>query len=332
MTHDHLAPGSAVILSQAEFAVVDIETTGFSPTRDAIVEIAVVHLSCGSEPELALDTLVDPRYPHSASLRGREVHGIAPDDLVGAPTIEELAPELWNTLAGRVVVAHNASFDLGFLELAYTRMGATFRPPYVCTLALAKLLGTGSARGLDQLAAGLGLSRAARHAAAEDAALTAFVLESQLGALEVAGLASATSLTQAAARRWDFSCLTRSHLSPLPGALPARRRARSGLSGRLRRDRFRQSVARPTPVTPAQRYFEALGGALLDLILSPEELSLLQQLRCGVSDDEARAAHAAVMSWALVGFARDGHIDEQEVAHLREIRRALSALGWAPGD
>jgi DNA polymerase III epsilon subunit family exonuclease len=102
------------------FAVVDVETTGFDARGyDRIIEVAVVHLDERLRPTAEFSTLVDPQRDVTASW----VHGITDDDVDGAPTFEEIAALLVEQLADRVVVAHNAPFDLRFLGAEFERLG-----------------------------------------------------------------------------------------------------------------------------------------------------------------------------------------------------------------
>ncbi len=102
------------------FAVVDVETTGFSPIRDRIVELAVVVLDPGGREIDAFATLLDPGCGPGPT----HVHGITAEDLVGAPTFAEVHPHLATLLSGRVLVGHNvARFDLEFVREECRRVG-----------------------------------------------------------------------------------------------------------------------------------------------------------------------------------------------------------------
>ncbi len=149
------------------------------PGRDRIIEIAAVLLRPGGSPTLIFDTLVDPRRPVGPS----ELHGLREEDLAGAPKFRRLVPELRQLLAGRVVVAHNASFDARMLgrELAEASWGTAF--PHLCTMRLPLLLGLGHGdEGLQRACekAGVALPKTA-HRAREDALATAGLLSWLLG-------------------------------------------------------------------------------------------------------------------------------------------------------
>src|SRR4051812_14795166 len=98
-------------------AGVDLETTGADPGVDRVVEIGVVLLDEAGGVEHEFSTVVDPGRDVGAT----SIHGIRASDVVGAPTFTEVAPYLAALLSGRVVVAHNALFDLRFLAREFGR-------------------------------------------------------------------------------------------------------------------------------------------------------------------------------------------------------------------
>ena len=113
------------------FAVVDLETTGFSPHAERIVEVAVVVLDGDGVEHEAFCTLVDPERDPGPT----HVHGITADMLVGAPTFAEAHPYVAGLLSGRVVVGHNVDrFDLAFLLAECRRLGDGVEPVGVTTL------------------------------------------------------------------------------------------------------------------------------------------------------------------------------------------------------
>ena len=89
----------------------DLETTGLYPPADAILEIAMVD----HDGQVLLETLVRPE--HVTSWPDAEaLHGITPQDVENAPTLETLRPQLVEAVQGNTVVIYNAAFDRGFLE------------------------------------------------------------------------------------------------------------------------------------------------------------------------------------------------------------------------
>ena len=105
----------------AGFAVVDVETTGFSPQRDRVVEVAVVLVDGSGAVETEFATLLDPARDPGPT----HVHGITEAMVTGAPTYADVHPYLAHLFSGRVVVGHNiVRFDLPFLAAEAARAGA----------------------------------------------------------------------------------------------------------------------------------------------------------------------------------------------------------------
>lgn len=112
------------------YAVLDLETTGFGP-RHEIVELAILHVSPQLQATPVLDTLVKP----SRRIGNREVHGINNRQIRHAPRFEDISGAVCDALAGRVCVAHNAAFDIPFLERALEPW-ALSPFPSMCTMKL----------------------------------------------------------------------------------------------------------------------------------------------------------------------------------------------------
>ena len=116
---------------EAGFAVIDLETTGFSPLQERVVEVAVVLLDADGIETGAFCTLVDPERDPGPT----HVHGITAAMLGGAPTFAEVHPYLADLLSGRVVVGHNVDrFDLAFLRAECGRLGEDRVPLAVVSL------------------------------------------------------------------------------------------------------------------------------------------------------------------------------------------------------
>ncbi len=148
-------------------AYVDLETTGGSATRDRITEIGLVLVDDG-EVVLEWSTLVNPgvRIPsYIVSLTG-----ISDEMVADAPSFVEVAHQLIDRLIGRVVIAHNARFDVGFLRNELNRTRETFDYPVVCTVKLSrKLYPQHRKHNLDALIERHQLDCNARHRALGDA-------------------------------------------------------------------------------------------------------------------------------------------------------------------
>ena len=102
------------------FAVIDVETTGFSPEVERIIEVGVVLLDPWGGQTGAFCTLVDPGRDPGPT----HIHGISAEMLSGAPTFAAIHPYLADRLSGRVVVGHNVDdFDLSFIRAECRRAG-----------------------------------------------------------------------------------------------------------------------------------------------------------------------------------------------------------------
>lgn len=153
---------------QARLAIVDVETTGSDPAGDRITEIAVLQAE-GGALTAQWSTLVNPGRPIPGVIQA--LTGISPQMVGAAPRFAEIAGELAQRLAGRVLVAHNARFDYGFLRREFERAGINYRAKTLCTVRLSRRLypDTGG-HDLDSLIERHRLGCAPRHRALPDAA------------------------------------------------------------------------------------------------------------------------------------------------------------------
>lgn len=180
-----------VPLSEVTFVVVDLETTGGSPTQCEITEVGAVKVR-GGEVLGEFQTLVDPGSPVPPMIT--VLTGITDAMLVGAPRIGEVLPSFLE-FAGfgptTVLVAHNARFDVGFLRAAAARLDLTWPSPTVVdTVALARTVVTKDEAPNHKLAtlAGLfGATTSPDHRALHDARATVDVLHALLGRLAPLG-------------------------------------------------------------------------------------------------------------------------------------------------
>ncbi len=163
---------ASLAYARGRFAVVDVETTGFDPRVDRVVEMACVTVENGRVVE-TWSTLVDPEMPIPAY--ATRVHGITDRDVARAPNFAYAQWHLAERCWGATIAAHNATFDLGFLPRLRVH-------PVVCTLALARRAFPEAPNFKNQtLRAYLGIEIAREgglvaHRALDDALVTAAVL------------------------------------------------------------------------------------------------------------------------------------------------------------
>jgi len=150
-------------------AFVDLETTGATAASDRITEIGIVEVDAdGSVREW--QQLVNPGQPISSFIE--RLTGISNAMVAKAPSFAEVADEVRHRLQGRVFIAHNASFDHGFLQREFERLGMEFRPSVICTVKLSRALyPTFRQHGLDALIERHALPVSGRHRALADARL-----------------------------------------------------------------------------------------------------------------------------------------------------------------
>ena len=156
---------------EGTYVVFDIETTGFSAVTDRIIEIGAVKVEDGKITD-KFSTFVNPKRP--ISFRITELTGITDEMVIGSPDIETILPQFIEFIGDAVLVAHNASFDVGFIEQNCKRQKIEADFTYVDTVALARVLLPALNRfKLDTVAKALNISLENHHRAVDDAGCTA---------------------------------------------------------------------------------------------------------------------------------------------------------------
>jgi len=154
-------------MSGQRLAFVDLETSGVSPSDDRITEIGMVLVEAGAVTE-EWSSLVDPGVPIPPEIQA--LTGITPEMVRGAPRFAHLLPAVAERLRGRVLVAHNARFDYGFLKAEFRRAGQRFTADVLCTVRLSRrLFPQYTSHRLDALIDRHRLPSADRHRALGDA-------------------------------------------------------------------------------------------------------------------------------------------------------------------
>ena len=157
-----------------EYVVFDIETTGFSSKNDKIIEIGAVKLKNGEIVD-TFSTFVDPKV--NIPYKITELTSITQNMVNGEPTIEEVLPKFMDFVGDSVLVAHNASFDVGFIKKNLRDVGKTLKNPVMDTVPLARYLYPDLKKvKLNLVAKHLGISLENHHRAVDDAKATAEIL------------------------------------------------------------------------------------------------------------------------------------------------------------
>jgi DNA polymerase III subunit epsilon len=190
-------------LAELSFTVFDTETTGLEPSAgDKIIQIGAIRIVAGRlRRQDTFEQLVDPA--RSLPAEGIAIHGITPEMLVGQPKIEQVLPAFHRFVEGSVLVAHNAAFDMRFLELERERCGVQFDMPVLDTLLLSTVLHPQQeSHRLEAIAERLGVAVLGRHTALGDALVTAEVFLKMLPLLQAAGLRTLGEVLEASRRSY----------------------------------------------------------------------------------------------------------------------------------
>lgn len=170
---------------QGDYVVFDLETTGFSPYEDEIIEIGAVKI----RNQRVIDSFNQLIRPGRAlDPKITELTGIRDDMLQDQPTIEEVFPAFQEFLNGSVLVAHNARFDCGFLRTLFAKQDQPFAYPVVDTLGLMRgLHHDWKFFRLDKVCKKLGINLGNHHRAVDDARATGEIFIKGLEELEKNG-------------------------------------------------------------------------------------------------------------------------------------------------
>ena len=184
-----------------DFVVFDIETTGFSPVENRIIEIGAVKV-CGGVVTDRFSTFVNPEVPIPYEIE--KLTGIRDDMVIGADRIETVLPAFLQFAEGCTLVAHNAGFDMGFLMENCDRQGIPHDFTYVDTLNMARVVLEGQAKHtLDAVAKTLGVSLQNHHRAVDDAEATAEIFVKLTGMLAADGITTLAQVNEEGRRKRD---------------------------------------------------------------------------------------------------------------------------------
>jgi len=295
-----ISDAERVLLEDASFCVVDLETTGLSPSRSRICEIGAARVE---RLELAdtFQTLVNPR--ERLPLQIAALTGIDDRELRRAPSAA-LATRRFVAFAGAaVLVAHNARFDISFLDAAVLRLGdRRLAAPVVDTVWLARrvLAGRQSRFGLASLAQFFGTGTRPCHRALPDAEATAEILLQLIGLAQERGARTVADLVELSA--------------------PRRRRVYS-----------KRSLAFGAPTQPGVYLFRDAHGQVLYVGRARDLRARLRSyFRSERQRPSVEAALAAVESieWRVVGSELEAALEELRL--LRELRPPANARSTRP--
>ncbi len=176
------------------YVVFDLETTGFSPVKDKIIEIGAVKVEKGKITE-KFSSFVNPKVPIPFQIT--QLTSITDEMVLEAPDIKTVLPDFLAFIGDAALVAHNASFDVGFIEQNCRYQDIIPDFTYVDTVAMARiLLPTLSKYKLNVVANALHISLENHHRAVDDAGATAEIFVKFIEMLREQGITDLMKLNQ----------------------------------------------------------------------------------------------------------------------------------------
>ena len=288
---------------------IDVETTGFGFKRnDRIVEIAglVFDMQTG-ETVGSFETLINPlrNIPEAST----KIHGLSAAHLSMAPTFEDIAPWLAHTLAGKTLIAHNALFDVNFLNAEFQKSNIDYLvTQFVCTCRLS------SNASLKNAALDLEIEYEAdsHHGALYDAQLSAEIFM-RLNSEREQRIRPDENPNFTTDQDWQMpSLVSRKHLGLTPTETKKQAALRFGVA---------QYIEDPAEAC----YVWRLSEYLSDLVLSSEELEQLNVLaeELGLTTEAQYQLHVEYVRQLEKAALRDGLITEAEQSLLRTFSEQL---------
>ncbi len=161
------------LLTELTYTVFDMETTGLNPSEgDEILSIGAIRIvNCRLLREEHFEQLVDPL--RSIPWESVQIHGIHPEMVIGQPTVDKVLPRFEQFAEDTLLVAHNAAFDMRFLQMKEEQTGVRFVNPVLDTLLLSAVVHPAHEdHNLEAIAQRLGVRILGRHTAMGDALVT----------------------------------------------------------------------------------------------------------------------------------------------------------------
>ncbi len=191
------------LLSELTYTVFDTETTGLNPSEgDEIIQIGATRIvNAKLRRQESFEQLIDPR--RKLNPESIPIHGIQPEMLVGQPTIDKVLPAFHAFASDTILIAHNAAFDMRFLQIKEKSTGLKFDQPVLDTLLLSQVLHPNQeSHRLDAIAELLNLKIVGRHTALGDAIVTAEIFLKMIPLLAEKGIRTVREAREAAEKSY----------------------------------------------------------------------------------------------------------------------------------
>ncbi len=297
------------------YSVVDIETTGFSPKRhDKIIEIGVVKIDDYGNIIQTFETLVNPNRDVGAT----HVHGITAEMLSNAPVFNEVSNSFLNVIDETIIVAHNARFDINFIESELTSSGyKDLKWPYICTLELArKYLNALPSKKLEHICQYYDITYKNKHSALADSMVTSRVLQNmrdefslEFSTEKVFRNTDRNNQTNTGATlvtRGEFFASQDRYASPLERLIERLPEVRSN-------------------IVNEKRYLSLLDDVLLDRIVTEDELDILLDIaiECNLSKFAMLELNKKYLENLIRVYLDDDVISDSEKRDIEKVKKIL---------
>jgi len=301
------------------FAILDIETTGFSPkTGDKILEIAIITTDLSGNVVDEYETLINPQRAVTAG----HIHGITAGMVMDAPKIQEVLDDIAFHLNGKTIVGHNIDFDLRFInhELSMYYANET-RLPGVCTLKLSrKLLPSIPVRTLESFCQYFDIPAPEIHSAACDghATLTLFHTFREM-------MLERMPLEQ------FLEEIHHPVITPVknPPAGIRYKRSDAGCRAETEQNRLNRLISRlpsnPSDPVPVIQYLNILDDIMADRKVTEAEVRQLSGLidEFHISRDQAINIHREYLRKLVRVYWLDRHLSDAEINDLKVVASLL---------
>lgn len=194
---------------ETTYVVFDLETTGFNPHKNKIIEFGAVKVKGGQVID-RYSAFVNPKVP--IPLRVEELTHIRDDMVINEPEIDVRLPEFLAFAEGSVLVAHNAEFDVSYIEENARLLGLSFDYTYMDTVAMARmLLPLQKKFTLDAVAKTLKIQLDNHHRAVDDAECTAWIFIKMMSMISDIGLKTLDEINKHAKNDTTIASKIHSH-------------------------------------------------------------------------------------------------------------------------
>jgi DNA polymerase-3 subunit epsilon len=315
------------------YAIIDTETTGLSLKSDRIIELAVIGLDTNGNKEWEWCSLINPERDTGHGLAVR-VHQIHTHDVVNAPTFSEFAGHIAKMLNGRVIIAHNARFDLGMLKAEFSRLGIELPLlSNICTANMARDCGFRPWK-LESCCVALGIELEGAHHALADARAT-WHLAKKLFDFSHKNVRNQIYSQLRSENPWPKLPVIKQQPVTRP-ILPCRQPSEYVVSNRdnSRKPKQIQSDRDIIPIVetfsmdidqPEGKYLAAVEWVLEDRHISPEQRNILAKLQVdlALTNDQVREVHVNFIRGLVGCMLSDSVISKHEKYDLDICGKAL---------